>query len=348
MSTIAILGAGCSGLAAAHTLQDAGYRVTLFEKSRGYGGRAATRSRDGFVYDHGAQYIKQGGPISVALITTRFRSTDLIDIAKPIWTFDAAGHIVEGDPAQNAEPKWSYRSGLTTLAKQMAEGLQVRLNTHIEHVQQDTTGWILFNLAGQSFGPFTQLLITIPAPQALELLNRSQLTTTLHAAVHAHLHTARYNPLISVMLGFRPVPRKRPYYALVNSDKLHPLSWLAWEHEKAAERAPEGAGLLIAQMAPQYSHTHWKVADQQEVINDVASLVSTLLDEPLTAPIFTDIQHWLYALPSEKANAQVLNALTLPHGLAFCGDAFVGGRIHLALEHGRDVANDLLNGGPQR
>jgi predicted NAD/FAD-dependent oxidoreductase len=31
--------------------------------------------------------------------------------------------------------------------------------------------------------------------------------------------------------------------------------------------------------------------------------------------------------------------------LAFCGDAFVGGRVHLALEHGVEVAGMLLRGG---
>ena len=45
----------------------------------------------------------------------------------------------------------------------------------------------------------------------------------------------------------------------------------------------------------------------------------------------------------EKADAQLLNALTLPLGLAFCGDAFVGGRVHLALENGVAVARQLIS-----
>ncbi len=345
MSAIAIIGAGSSGLAAAHTLQDAGQNVTLFEKSRGLGGRAATRKRDGFTYDHGAQYIKQGGAISTELVTARFRAPDLIDIHKPVWTFDSAGNIKEGDSAQNAEPKWSYRSGLTALAKQMAHGLQVMLNIRIDHISQDATGWHLFDTTGQSFGPFAHVLITIPAPQARELLEKSQIAASLHEIVETHLSRARYNPLISVMLGFRPTPRTRPYYALVNTDKAHPISWLAWEHEKARERVPEGTGLLIAQMAPQYSQTHWKAPNVQQVIGEVAHLVSNLLDEPLTTPIFTDIQHWLYALPSEKVQDHELNTRTRPYGITFCGDAFVGGRIHLALEHGIAIAQQLIDGG---
>src|SRR5690349_11973027 len=117
MSSIAIIGAGISGLAAAHILQDAGYTVTLFEQRHNVGGRATTHKRDGFIFDPGAQYIKQGAPESVSFITERFRTSDLIDIAKPVWIFDGAGQIQEGDPAMNAEPKWCYGSGLCTLAK---------------------------------------------------------------------------------------------------------------------------------------------------------------------------------------------------------------------------------------
>jgi renalase len=133
----------------------------------------------------------------------------------------------------------------------------------------------------------------------------------------------------------------RPYYALVNTDKAHAISWLAWEHEKAPERVPLGAGLLIAQMAPQYSQDNWHMPDA-ELIGDAAHRISTLLDEPLDKPFFSDVYRWKYALPTEKANAEQLNALTLPIELAFCGDAFVGGRAHLALEHGVEVARQLI------
>src|SRR5204863_5697186 len=141
--SVAIIGAGASALTAAHTLLDAGYTVTLYEKSRGVGGRAATRKREGFIYDHGAQYIKNGNSISNALITQRFRTPDLIDITKPVWIFDGAGHIQEGDSVQNAEPKWSYRSGLTTLSKHMASGLDIHLETRIQYVTQTSEGWLL-------------------------------------------------------------------------------------------------------------------------------------------------------------------------------------------------------------
>ena len=340
-STIAIIGAGSSGLAAAHVLQDAGHHVTLFEQSSDVGGRATTRKHDGFIYDSGAQYIKGGSPISTALITERFRCDDLLDIAKPVWIFDTQGHIQEGDPQQNTDPKWNDRSGLIALAQRMAEDLDIHLATGIGHLEQTNDGWQLYDTTGNAAGTFERLLITIPAPQAVELIQFSQIATDLQNNIIAHLQKARYNPLLSVMLGYSLTPKTRPYYALVNTDKAHPISWLAWEHEKSPARTPANTGLLIAQMAPQYSRDHWHLSDS-EIIDDVARKVTTLVNENLTEPVFTDIQRWPYALPSEKADAAALNALTIPSGLAFSGDAFVGGRVHLALEHGMAVARGFL------
>ncbi len=348
--TIAIIGAGCSGLAAAHELRDAGYAVTVFEKNHSVGGRAATREHivgaglapARFIYDHGAQYIKGGSPLSDALITGRFRLADLVDIAKPVWVFDRQGHIQEGDPLQNAQPKWTYRSGLNALAKHMAQELDIRQRTPIAYLHHNVTGWSLYDRSGQHAGEFDSLLVAIPASQAVELIEASQLADAQREQICMLLQQASYNPLISVMLGYRPAPRARPYYALVNTDKAHTISWLAWEHEKAPERVPAHTGLLIAQMAPQYSRDHWDLPTA-EIISDVANRVSMLLDEPLNKPIFTDIYRWRDALPAQKADARQLNTVTLPMRLAFCGDAFVGGRIHLALEHGIEVARQLIN-----
>lgn len=338
--SIAIIGAGCSGLAAAHSLRDAGYQVTLFEQNSRPGGRATTRQRDGFIFDSGAQYIKGSTPTSTALITERFHSGELINIQKPVWTFDHTNHIQEGDPKQNADPKWTYRNGLATLSQLMAQSLDVRYTTRITRLEQTTTGWQLVTDVGQTFTDFTHVLVTLPGPQALELVQHSALPADLSATITAPLTTAHYNPLISVALGYQPCPRSRPYYALVNTDKGHPISWLAWEHEKSSARVPAGTGLLIAQMAPQYSQQH-RHTPNNLLTQDIALLIADLIDEALPAPIFSDVDHWQYALPASKADAQQINHHTIPRGLAFCGDTFVGGRVHLALENGMMVAHQL-------
>jgi predicted NAD/FAD-dependent oxidoreductase len=56
VTTIAVVGAGLPGLVAARQLQ-AFADVTVFEKSRGAGGRMATRYAGEFKFDHGAQFF---------------------------------------------------------------------------------------------------------------------------------------------------------------------------------------------------------------------------------------------------------------------------------------------------
>ena len=56
MARIAVVGAGIAGLTLARGLiRD--HDVTVYEKSRGPGGRMATRYADRFEFDHGAQFF---------------------------------------------------------------------------------------------------------------------------------------------------------------------------------------------------------------------------------------------------------------------------------------------------
>lgn len=70
---VAIVGAGMSGLACARELVQLGHEVTLYEKSRGPGGRMPTRwlNRDidpPLGFDHGTQYFQASSPAFVELI----------------------------------------------------------------------------------------------------------------------------------------------------------------------------------------------------------------------------------------------------------------------------------------
>ncbi|MCG8587547.1 MAG: FAD-dependent oxidoreductase, partial [Pirellulales bacterium] len=68
--TVAIIGAGISGLICARRLVDHGFSVTIFEKSRGTGGRMAVRRFDGGVgIDHGAQYFTARDPVFQRQVT---------------------------------------------------------------------------------------------------------------------------------------------------------------------------------------------------------------------------------------------------------------------------------------
>ncbi len=54
---IAVVGAGIAGLACAYRLQEAGFDVVVYEKESFVGGRMSSRTKDGFVFDLGADHL---------------------------------------------------------------------------------------------------------------------------------------------------------------------------------------------------------------------------------------------------------------------------------------------------
>ena len=61
MAKIAVIGAGLAGLTVARELSQY-HQVTVFEKSRGVGGRLATRYAGDYEFDHGAQFFTAKSP----------------------------------------------------------------------------------------------------------------------------------------------------------------------------------------------------------------------------------------------------------------------------------------------
>ncbi len=340
---IAILGAGIAGLTAAYDLREK-HTVTLYEKSRGLTGRAATRWHDlpdgQRVYiDHGAQYLRDESPALHELILNTLPQTDLVDIGRPVWTFDGANTISEGDSARYSGAQWVYRRGLSTLGGLIVQAgsLDVRLQTRIGKLLYANGRYQLFDDQGASVGEADQILITIPAGQAVDLIAASDLPTPERDTLETALRGAVYRRCLSVTLGFDRVITERPYYALVNTDRTHALSWLAFEHLKAGH-VPAGYSVVIAQMAGRYSLDAWE-RDRANVISEAAEMVSTLLGEDLRQPTWTEYQKWRYSQPDTLISESAVNGVCA--GLWFAGDYLRGGRVHLAAQSGKDVAAQM-------
>ncbi len=341
---IAVIGAGIAGLVAAYTLANK-ESVVIYEKSRGLGGRAATRWHDlpdgQRVYiDHGAQYIKDESPIMHEFLHEILPMDDLVDIARPVWTFDAANRISEGDAAQNTTPKWTYRQGLSALGKLIVQAgdLEVRSSVRVSHLRYFEHQYQLIDEHGATLGTYEQVLIAIPAGQAAEMIQKSDLPPIERISLVGALQRAQYRRCITVALGYHRQIQKRPYYALVDTSKKNPLSWLAFEHDKPGH-VPAGHSVIVAQMAGGYSLERWDT-DQPIVISEVAKQVSSLLGEDLTNPDWTEYQKWRYSLPDRTLSEIEPNICM--RGLWFAGDWSPGGRVHLAAQVGHEVAARMV------
>ena len=349
---LAIIGAGVAGLMAARELRGLVPQldVTVYEKSRGFGGRVATRRRAGFAFDHGAQVIKSPDSATERLLREELPADDLRSVELPVWLFDVSGAITPGDPQLNAEASWCYGDGNNRLGKLLAEGIDVRREVRIASLvetpgghggaadstsNQRPSGYTLLDTSGASVAEADLVLLTAPAPQSAEILAASAIAAGTRDALLAELAKGTYRRCISLALAYdRPI--ERPYYALLNSDRAHPISWLGLEHIKGPQRCPPGHSLLIAQMAPRYSVERWDES-ADDLAPEVCELVSALLGLDLRQPLWFDRQGWRYALPDSSCDFALLNSSG--SGLFFAGDFTTGpGRVHLAIESGRRVA----------
>jgi len=171
---VAVIGAGLSGLIAARELRDCS-EVTVFEKSRGYGGRLATRYGGDFEFDHGAQYftarsaefqefleplIAQG---AVACWRARFAELDRDTVVATRDWDDAFPHYV-GAPRMNA------------IGRSLADGLTIRQNTTVTHLDREADGWSLADSDGNALGRFDWVVCALPAAQTAALVNGADIS----------------------------------------------------------------------------------------------------------------------------------------------------------------------------
>jgi predicted NAD/FAD-dependent oxidoreductase len=339
-----IIGAGISGLAAAYTLHHTASHIdlTCIEKSRGVGGRAATRRREGAIFDHGAQFFRTSDETQLAFFRHVLDASQLVDIAKPVWTFTHDNMIAVGDAAQNNAPKLVYRTGINTLGKLLTPpSLALIFQQRIHHIVRESHIYHCYDEHNTLLASGDALLFTPPAPQTIDILRASTIDPSISESLIQALQPATYRPCISMTMAFNQ-PVDFPFYALVNSDRQHDISWLAFEHDKDATRAPAGQSLITIQLAPSASRHHWD-ADVDTLAAYFVPMISSLLKTQLPQPLWVDRQGWRYALPDGKANTHLLQMYEQSHGVYFAGDAMHGlGRVHLALQSGFDVAQRIM------
>ncbi|WP_206603161.1 FAD-dependent oxidoreductase [Leptolyngbya ohadii] len=120
---VAVIGAGLAGLTCAQQLRQAGYRVVVIEKSRGLGGRAATRRLMTTCADHGLRYLESQGERSQIFIDRLLQAGVLVPWTEKTHTLNSAG-VITVDP--EVHPRYAAPNGMSAIAKELAIHLEGR------------------------------------------------------------------------------------------------------------------------------------------------------------------------------------------------------------------------------
>jgi predicted NAD/FAD-dependent oxidoreductase len=285
--TVAVVGAGVAGLVCARELVARGARVQVFDKGRSPGGRIATRRVEpGCSFDHGAQYFTARDP----------------GFGRAIADWLDRGVVAE----------WPGRLvSLEGGSADLSAGLAVRAGTRITSATRGAAGWTLTDEARGTSGPYDALVVTLPAPQAAELLGSHPFA--------AEAVAIRMAPCWAVMVAFESRLEVPWDGAFVHASAL---SWVARNSSKPGRDPAVDCWVLHG--ASDWSAANLEAAPEVAA-RDLMEAFAVAVGASLPAPRQVVAHRWRYSQGSDPADRR---ALFDPGArLAVCGDWLGGGRV---------------------
>lgn len=318
---IAIIGAGMAGLTAARRLSDQ-LDITLFDKSRGVGGRMSTRYAGNYEFDHGAQYFTLTDPDFEALIAGLTASG-----AAQRW--DSQGHYLteDGMVRDTGKPRWVGAPRMNRLPKSLAGGLDMHLGRRVETMSGEAGHLQLHFDDGRVAGPFDRVICTAPAPQAAAMLPPG-------SPLQPHLSRVNMHAGFALMVGLDAM--FDPGWDSLRLAGL-PVSWIARNSAKPGR--PDGICTLVIHAAPDWSDRYAE-ADRNWVREQLLDCASTLCGQDLNGAAHIDLHRWLYAYADTGVGQDCL--VDDRSGIVLAGDWCVGGRVEGAFISGRAAARAVL------
>lgn len=320
---IAIIGTGIAGLSAAQALHAAGHPVQLFDKSRGSGGRMASKRSDAGALDLGAQYF-----------TARDRR-----FVEVVQQWQARGWVAEWTPSLyhanngqlSASPdeqvRWVGSPRMSAITRAMLGALPVNFSCRITEVFRGEQHWHLQDAEGNNHGPFSHVIVATPAPQATALLSSAPKLAGAAASV-------AMEPTWAVALAFAAPLATQVEGCFVQDS---PLDWLARNRSKPGRETALDTWVLHASSA--WSKQHLDLPKEQ-VIEQLHGAFAELIGCAVPAPALSLAHRWLYARPASAHQWGVLADADL--GLYACGDWCLSGRVEGAWLSGQEAARRLL------
>jgi len=331
---VAVVGAGLAGLVCAQRLRLAGQRVVVLEKSRGLGGRLATRRLSGTCADHGVRYLDVQGPLTDLLIQTLLRQTLLQPWLTELEIWDA-GKFCPLDKLC-----YTVSNGLTAVAKWLAADLEIWSGQRLHRLTQTDSGWQL-GLEAQTPESESVLLaqsvvMAIPAPQALTLLE--PLAAQMPDLIHA-LQTVQFDPCLTAIGTYAaPASGASLHRQAVKFLNHADLAWVSLESSKGRDL---DIPTLVVQSSSEFAKLHLEADDLRPVGKLlIEAAIETLFPDTeswLNAPTELQVHRWRYGLVHQPLSQPCL-AVAQPVPLVCSGDWCGGSQLEAALAAGLAAA----------
>ena len=324
---IAIVGSGLAGLTAGLLLRDENLSVTVFEKSRGPGGRMASKRVPGSSADIGAQYFTARNPAFL-----RFLARHAGEANFGTWQGRFGYQNADGgwEPFPD-ERRYVGIPRMTAITRNLASSVDLRTETRIERLIPAGREWTVQDTEGASYGPYDAVIVTAPPAQAQELFVNSQLQAL---ADELDKPVSHIEPCWATAVHFSK-PLKQPYEGMRCRDTV--LYWIANNSSKPGRHDDGQWWVLHAN--PEWSRRHQNTAPERVTETMVAAFQRVTGCE--SPPGETVPHRWLYAKSSshDSPGFRWFDA----HRIGLAGDWLNSGRVEGAFESAKGLAEKILS-----
>ena len=308
MKKVAIIGSGLAGTTLASSLSSDA-QISVFEKSRGVGGRMSNRRTHGFQFDHGAQYFTARSE-SFKTFLEPFLHAGIVKDWQADYATIQSGELSKIQKRTSTHPRHVGSPRMNQLVKELAKPFDIHRNCRITALQKNNN-WSLVDSNGNMHNDFDWVICTTPSPQAMELLPKN-------VTFYEHLRASKMVGCFALLIGLdtkKPTPYEAAY--IEDSD----LSWLAVNSSKP-DRPPQFT--IVAHSTSAFA--------QRNMTENLEFIQKRLLQESMRlAKLDSDsirylsIHRWRYAKTIIEHPLPVLMDQNLR--LAACGDWCIGDKV---------------------
>ena len=311
MKNIAIVGAGMCGITCANYLFSKGFEVTIFEKSRGLGGRIATRRiNSDLSVDHGAQYI--------TTITPAFKK--YLDLC--VYEGFAEHWSPIGMDAKYLKQNEIFvgTPGMSNLLKLHAQKLNIKFSSRVETITRIDKKWLV-SLENSEFKQLFDIVIfAIPSYQVKEIIPQEKvLVEELSAVV--------IDPCWSLILITKNTLSTNSYNRFYNND----ISLIVYNASKPKRNKVSNSYII-------HTSSEWTRRNLSLETHEAELKIINLLENQLNEKIETEYlkaHRWLYAQTKVTLGKSFLNSQD--NTLFAGGDWCIGANVEAAFNSGLKI-----------